>query len=366
MIYADVDGNIGYQATGLHPIRKAGDGTLPTPGWTDAFEWEGYVPFEQMPYAYNPDEGFLATANQKIHGESYPYLLGQDFLPPFRARRITQLVTATERHDVESFGRIHTDTLSLPAMDIVPHLLTMEPATDRQKEALTLLAEWDFDLAPDSAAAALYQVWSCRIADAILLPRLGEALHRHYFGQRQWTNAFQYQTLPNLLAYPTATWFGRDGKEARDEVLRDALDTALDELSAAMGEDIAGWSWGGIHRVRFAGRLAAVPDLAELFTAGEAPWGGDEQTVCQGLYEPGAGYGVVVVPSWRQIIDLGDLDASVGTHTVGQSGNPASPHWNDLFPLWATGRYHPLPFSRAAVEAATESRSELVPLAAKG
>jgi penicillin amidase len=124
---------------------------------------------------------------------------------------------------------------------------------------------------------------------------------------------------------------------------------------------MSGWTWGALHRVRFAGQLARIPDLAELFRGGELAWGGDEQTVCQGMYEPGAGYDVVVVPSWRQIIDLSDLDASVGTHTVGQSGNPASPHFKDLFSLWSTGQYHPLPFTRAAVEAATESRLELVP-----
>ncbi len=360
-VYADVDGNIGYQAAGWHPIRRRGDGTIPVPGWTDDHEWDGYVPFEELPFAYNPDEGFLATANNRIHDDSYPFLIGKDFLPPFRARRVVELLTETQTHDLESFHRMHTDTVSLPAREIVPHLVSVEPADDRQKEALALLSEWDFDLRADSAAAAIYEVWSCRIGDAILLPRLGEELHRHYFGLRQWTNSFHYQVLPNILAYPTATWFGGEGVKARDDLLRKALGTTLDELTTAMGEDISTWSWGAIHRVRFAGQLARIPDLAELFTGGEAAWGGDEQTLCQGMYEPGAGYDAVVVPSWRQIIDLSDLDASVGTHTVGQSGNLTSPHFKDLFPLWSTGQYHPLPFTRPAVEAATDSRLELLP-----
>ena len=141
-----------------------------------------------------------------------------------------------------------------------------------------------------------------------------------------------------------------------------ALDGALDELTSRLGEEMAEWEWGKIHRVRLAAQQAVVPPLAELFTVGESPWGGDEQTICQGMFEPGSGgYEVVVVPSWRQIIDLSDLDASVGTHTTGQSGNPASPHFKDLFPLWSTGRYHPLPFTRPAVEAAAESRLRLLP-----
>lgn len=361
-LYADVDGNIGYQCTGWYPIRRRGDGTMPVPGWTSEYEWDGYVPPDELPWSYNPDEGFLVTANNKIHDDSYPHLIGKDFLPPFRARRIAQLITRTEKHDRDSFRRIHRDTVSLAAAEIVPQLLTVEPADDRQKQALSLLREWDFDLAADSAAATIYEVWCIRIADAVLRPRLGDELYQHYYGRRQWTIAFQYQALPQLLTYPTATWFGRDGVEARDEVLRSSLDAALDELTSRLGDDMTAWSWGGIHHVRFAGRLAIIPELRELFTGGEAPHGGDEQTVNQGTFEPGVGtYDTVVVSSWRQIVDLSDLDSSVGTHTVGQSGNPASPHFKDLFPLWSNVDYHPLPFTRAAVEAATESALTLLP-----
>jgi penicillin amidase len=347
----------------LHPIRARGDGTVPVPGWTGEYEWEGYVPFEELPWAHNPEQGFIATANARPHDDSYPYLLGRDFIPPFRARRIAELITERATHDVESFARIQGDWLSLPAMEIVPLLLEVDPADDRQKQALALLAEWDFRLAPDSAAAAVYQVWCVRLAEAILLPRLGDELYRHFYSGRQWSNEFQTTVLPKLLRYPTAAWFGADGRDARDDLLGRALADALEELSGRLGEDMAGWSWGGIHRIRFASRLAtAVPSLAELFTGGEAPWGGDEQTVNQGMFEPGVGtYDTGVVASWRQIIDLADLDRSVGTHTVGQSGNPASPHFDDLFPLWSTGRYHPLPFSRKAVEAAAASTLNLIP-----
>jgi penicillin amidase len=255
------------------------------------------------------------------------------------------------------------DWLSLPAMGIVPRLLEVEPAGDRQKQAVELLANWDFRLAPDSAGAAVYQVWCMRIAHAILHPLLGERLFDHYYSRRQWSNEFQTMILPRLLEFPEARWFGRDGREARDRVLREALDRALDELTERLGDDMSAWSWGGIHRIKFVGRLGSVaPDLAEVFTGGEAPWGGDEMTVNQGTFEPGPGtYDTATVASWRQIIDLSDLDNSIGTHTVGQSGNPASPHYNDLFPLWSTGRHHSLPFTRAAVEAATESKLDLLP-----
>jgi penicillin amidase len=362
IVYADVDGNIGYQLTGSYPIRRKGDGTVPVPGWTDEYEWDGWVPFDELPRAFNPEDGFLVTANNKMHDEGYRHNLGRDFLPPYRARRIAQMICERAVHDAESFARMQTDTVSLPASELLPSLLSIEPANDRQKAGLVMLSEWDHDVAADSAAAALYEVWNKHIALRVLRPLFdNEQLLTHFYGRRQWTNAFQYQVLPNLLAYPTARWWGRNGAEARDEALREALDSALDELTGALGDEMAEWRWGALHKARFAGRLALIPDLADLFTAGEVEMGGDEQTVNQGLFEPGWSYDVVVAPSWRQILDLSDWDASIGTHTVGQSGNPASPHFADLLPVWGSGEHHPLPFSREAVDRHAQKTLRLRP-----
>jgi penicillin amidase len=254
------------------------------------------------------------------------------------------------------------DTVSLPATGLVPSLIAVESGSDRQKAALSLLAEWDHDVAADSAAAAVYEVWNKHIALRVL-GRLfdDQQLLTHFYGRRQWTNAFQYQVLPNLLAYPTARWWGENGAPARDAILREALNDALDELTAALGEDMDAWRWGALHRATFAGRLALIPGLADLFTAGTVEMGGDEQTVAQGLFEPGWSYDVVVAPSWRQILDLSDWDASIGTHAVGQSGNPASPHFADLLPLWGSGAHHPMPFSRTAVDRYAEATLRLLP-----
>ena len=361
IVYADIDGTIGYQCTGRHPIRRRGDGTLPVPGWTSEFEWDGYIPFEELPWSANPEEGFLATANNKIHDDSYPHLIGRDFLPPYRVRRIVELIASTDEHSPDTFAAMQMDTVSIPAREMARHLRTVEPETDRQREALALLEGWDGDLAADSAAACLYEVWSKHMAREILLPTLGDDLFTHYYGQRQLTNAFQVQVLPSLLAYPSARWFGRPGKQARNEVLRVALDAAIEDLSAQLGAEPSRWRWGALHKIVFASPLAMIGDLAPLFTAGEAELGGDEQTICQGVFDPGHSYEPVIIPSWRQIIDLSDLDASVGVHTTGQSGHPASPHWNDQVQLWASGEYHPLPITRKAVEAVTESAMALVP-----
>ena len=360
-VYADVDGNIGFQLCGRHPIRRGGDGSVPVPGWTDEYEWVGNVAYDELPRAFNPTEGWLATANAKPHPDSYPYVLSRDFLPPFRLRRIAELLTATPKHSAQSFARIQRDTLSIPARETLPFLLTIQPQDGRQKQALGMLADWDHDMAADSAPAAIYEAWISALGRAVLLPRLGEDLYIHFHGRRQWTNAFEFLALPALVEYPSARWFGEDGIAARDRVLAAALDAALDELTERLGDEMTAWRWGAVHKATFAGQLGMVPGLEELLTAGVVEMGGNEQTVCQSLHEPDLGYKVSVVPSWRQILDVSDWDASLGVLPGGQSENPASPHYNDLLGLWARGEYHPLPFSQAAVEAATVARMRLKP-----
>ncbi|HYH27524.1 MAG TPA: penicillin acylase family protein, partial [Actinomycetota bacterium] len=360
MVYADVDGNIGFQLTGVYPVRRNHDGTLPVPGWTGDYEWRGEIPFEDLPHSLNPREGFLVTANNRPHDDSYPHLLGKDFLPPFRARRIAQLLAERELHDRDSFSQIQMDTVSLSARSVTPSLLSLEPEDDRQKAALELLAGWDGDLAADSAPAALYQAWASRVARVVLQPLLGDQLFTHLYLRRQGGNGFLHRMLPSLLAHPNATWYGEPGGAARDRALRTALDGALDELEERFGDEP--WRWGAMHRVRFAGRLALIPGLRDLFTAGVVEMGGDDQTVLQGLFEPGVPYDAAVVPSWRHVLEPGAWDDSVGVLTTGQSGHAASPHFNDQLELWASGGHHPMPFSRAAVEAAEEARFSLVPM----
>jgi penicillin amidase len=360
-VYADVEGNIGYQLWGRHPVRRNGDGTIPVPGWTDEFEWIGTVAHEELPWAFNPPEGLLCNANNKAHHDSYPHLLTKDFLPPFRVLRIAELLCATERHSTDSFARIQLDTVSVAVREVLPHLLSLAPAGERQAQALAMLAGWDHDLHAGSAPAAVYEAWLNHLARLVLLPRLGPELYLHFHARRQWTNAFEFLALPAMLACPSARWFGADGIEARDAVLAASLERALDELTERLGPDMGSWRWGAIHRATFAGQLGMVPGLEELLTAGVVEMGGNEQTVCQSLHEPDLGYKVSIVPSWRQIFDLADWDAAVGSLPGGQSENPASPHYNDLLGLWGAGGYHPLPFTRSAVDAATVATMHLRP-----
>jgi penicillin G amidase len=349
-VYADVDGTIGYQCTGRYPIRRAGDGTSPVSGWTGEHEWDGWIPFDELPWAVDPERGYLVTANNRIHDDAYPYLIGHDFHTPYRARRIADRIEAEPKHDVRSLARIQTDTVSLPARVILPTLLDVEPATFAQREAIERLRGWDGDMAADSVAAGVFNAWSGHIARLVLEPRLGEELFRRY---HTWREVFQCEVLPAILKDPDG-WLD-------DDLLRAALVDALGDLRGRLGDDPKGWRWGGLHRLQLVHPLGALPGLEELFTAAEVELGGDEQTVLQGGFDARDGYGVSVISSWRAVYDLADLDRSIGVLPAGISGNPASPHWNDQTALWAAGEHHPLPFTRPAVEAVAVAMLRLVP-----
>lgn len=341
-VYADVDGAIGYQCTGLHPIRRAGDGSIPAPGWVTTHEWDGWIPSEELPRRENPGSGFVATANNDIHDPSSPHPISTDFHEPYRFRRIAQLLEARDDHDVASMRAIQTDTVSLPARETLPLLLRVEPRTDAQREALALLAAWDGDMRADAAAAAVYNAWCTRIAHRALADKLGQDLFRTY---TSWRELFRCRALPAMLREPTG-WLD-------DDLLRAALEDALEELRTRLGEDPAGWTWGELHTLVLAHPLAAIPGLEPLFVAAQLPIGGDEQTVAQSGADATMGDRPGVIPSWRAVWDLGDHANDIAVLPAGLSGNPGSPHWNDQAALFGSGRYRPAAFSPEAVSTLT-------------
>jgi penicillin amidase len=320
------------------------------PGWNDDHEWDGWIAFDELPWAVDPLSGYLVTANNRIHDDAYPHLIGIDFHGPSRARRIVERLEEVALHDAASMGRIQSDTVSLPARQALPWLLALEPTTDDERVALALLAGWDGDMSASSVAAGVFNVWSRHIARRALAPRLGEELFRRYHVDRE---VFQCEVLPAWLRDP-AGWLD-------DDLLRAALADALAELRERLGPDPSAWRWGALHHVALVHPLGSIPGLGGLFTAADDEVGGDEQTVMQGGFDGLDGYTATVIASWRAVYDLADLDRSIGVLPTGVSGNPASAHWNDQFPLWIAGDHHPLPFTRPAVEAAAVAALRLLP-----
>ena len=332
-VYADVDGTIGYQCTGLYPVRRAGDGTRPVPGWTSEHEWDGFVPVEVLPHEQDPARGWVATANHRVHGDDYPHLISQDFHEPWRFLRIAELLSERDDHDVTSMTAIQTDTVSLVATRVVPLLIkAVDPHTDDHRAALETLGSWDGDMRADSAAAAIYHAWCAHIARRALENKLGGDLFHQYVA---WGESWRCSALPRLLA-ETDGWVDAD-------LLRAALTDALTELRETLGEQAAGWRWGALHRLALAHPLASIPGLEPLFVAARIELGGDEQTVAQAGYDGLLGYEPAVIPSWRAVWDLAHLDRSVGVVPTGVSGNPASAHWNDQAKLYADGETKPTP-----------------------
>ncbi len=355
VVYADVDGTIGYQCAGRFPLRRAGDGSAPVAGWTSEHEWNGYLPFEALPWSKDPSSGFIVTANNRIHDDDYPHLIGVDFHPSFRAQRIAELLGADDTLTPQDVGSIQVDTRSLPARRLLPWLLETEARSDLAGRAIRALDGWSGDLAADSSAAAVYEVWIGRIAArAFGAEDDRHALFDTYFA---WREPFVCTALPGML---------EDGRPppaggSWPEIFAAALEEAASLLVGRLGPDEGDWRWGALHRVRFAHPLARMPGLGPLFVAADHELGGDEQTVLQAGIDARLGFDAVVIPSWRVVVDLSDLDASRAVLTTGQSGNPVSPHWNDQAALWAAGELRPCPVSRAAVQAAAVHSMWLAP-----
>jgi penicillin amidase len=366
MVYADCEGNIGYYMPGRVPIRKKGVGATPVPGWTGEYEWQGYIPHEELPHAFNPAPHFIATANNQVAGKEYPHFLTSETMNGYRARRIVDLLTETEKLSADDFARMQTDVYCIPAKEFCQLLLTLKPKNERAKRALTIIKAWDYHLTKDTIAGALYELTRYFALRQIFDVWLGE-LAPHFIGvgfHPLLAPMTSYQdrcfvTLQRVLLNDESDWFkGR----TREEILAAAFEDAIHYLRTAVGEDMSQWTWGRIHQAGFNHALGAVKPLDKIFNRGPYPYGGDTNTVWQAAYVPQLPINTNGgSASWRQIIDVSDWDASRAVHTTGQSGHPASAHYDDMIPLWLNGEYHPLLWSREKVEANAEGRLILEP-----
>jgi penicillin amidase len=282
--------------------------------------------------------------------ENYPYKVGYVWAPPFRFQRITQVLKQAQsgdKLDVDSLQRLQSDVLSLPALRLIA-LLRTELGKGETGAAAKLLLQWDGELDRDSAAAALYEVWLRVVtteAIALNVPPTVQSI------AEDWD---PYQ-LANFLDAP-----GRQGRDAQVEMLRKSLDDSWKEMERLQGPDPAKWSWGELHKVRFRHPLDQTPDAAAILDPGPVARPGDEYTVNATGF-PAESFDQVSGASYREILDLADWDHSVAVNVPGQSGQPGSPHYSDLLPLWSEGKYFPLVYSREAVEREATDRLVLEP-----
>jgi penicillin G amidase len=367
-LYADVDGNIGHIAAGFYPLRRRGRGLVPVPGWVDDYEWDGFAPFEHCPQTFNSPDHFIATANQRTTSATSPHPLSHEWDAGFRAARIKSRLHEQRRWSRADMAALQSDVTSLPARVLVPYVLAaLAGSHNRDDEvAAQLLSQWNCVLERDSAAAALYEVILHRWFANAFRPRLGD-LFPHYIDQSSQVLLAALRLLEEPDAYwlaPAAAMAETDAATLRDVVLRRCVREAVAELRQRCGDDPQAWRWGRLHTVYFVHGAARTPDLKHLLNVGPFEMPGDGFTPNNTGQNFRFSYRQVAVASYRQVVDLGDLDASLSIHTIGQSGQPESAHYADYAPLWARGAYHPMLFTRAAVEGAAEATLVLQPAAA--
>lgn len=354
--YADVAGNIGYLVPGNVPIRASQGGTLPAQGWTGQNEWTGWIPFDELPSVYNPPEHYIVTANNRPVSDAYPYYLSQDWALPYRAQRITDLLTAKDKLTPDDFAAIQGDTHTTFSQLLLPRLFALaNPQTDQQRRALELLKTWDGVSSRESVPATIFAAWTLQLSTALVGDELGPDLSKRYNNY-----LFALETLndPQNIWCDTVTTTERENCA---NVINTALSTALADLETRLGADMESWRWDRLHIAVFPHQpLDQAGPLRSLFSR-DLPHGGGLETVNPGAYGRDPAFVQTGVPGYRQIIDLAAPDTSRFIHAGGQSGHFLSPHYADYLSNWQAVTYRTLRFTRDSVASGPTATLRLEP-----
>ena len=372
-VYADRQGNIGWRPAAHVPIRKDADHLLLRPGASGEYDWQGYIPFEEMPFLYNPPEGYIATANHNTLTDAYPYYISRYWQGQYRINRIRQLLESTGKHSMESMAAMQNDIRSDYAEQLTPYLLAAfefsDPANAQQAEAVEILRQWDYVMASGDIAPTLFSAWLMALIDGLYADEMeivGSGLQRGYLQ----SPSVVRQNVLRLMHNGQSPWFDNTVTseiEDRDAIVRQALAVAVSDLTGRLGRDISHWQWARLHSVSYSHALSADKKYGDFLkrwlNLDIGPFGisGSPTTANAQAYKLYNPFEVTNGPSYRALFDLGDLDRSKIVLPTGQSGNPMDRHYRDQVPLYNSGRYRPVAFSAEAIAAATVSTLVLKP-----
>jgi len=363
-VFADVDGNIGYQMPGDVPIRKSGNGSMPMPGWTGEAEWTGFIPFDDLPSVFNPPEGYIATANNAvIDADVYKPFITGDWDYGFRARRIVEMIKAKDKLTIDDFKQIQGDTLSGHATDVLPFLDGITINDDPlAKTALDELRKWDRRSNKDSAGALIYEAFWRQLGQNIYGDELGTDLSADALDR----GTAERTAVTNALKDPSAHWWDdvttASAKETREQILVKSLKDTAAFLKSKYGDDVSKWKWGNVHTVTFRNSTlgnSGVSLIDSMFNRG--PFAANGASAAVNNVGSNADFSSTSGPSLRMIVDMSNMDNSLLIHTTGQSGHTYNPHYDDMIQKWLDIQYNPFYFARADVEKNSEGTLALNP-----
>lgn len=354
MVWADKEGNIGWQSVGIAPIRRNYSGLVPVPG-DGRYEWDGYLPIVEKPSTLNPPENYFATANQNVTSEDYDKwdAIGFRWSDPYRGERVDEVLSGDRKLNMDDMKKLQTDYLSIPARTLVPLLTSLSFTDDFVQQALSQLNGWDYILDPKSVAASIYVAFELEIrkqAKEQFVPEKAKNL----------ISSIQLKRVLDWIMSPDGR-FGNNPVSGRDNFLQESFEQSVSNLREKLGSDMSKWQYGQkdmkhVH-IKHALSSAVNEDLKNRFDAGPLPRGG-------GGYTPGStsnNYNQSSGASFRMITNTGNWDDAVGTNPPGQSGNPDSPFYKNLFDTWASDQYFPVFYSRSKVDSVAEEKLLLKP-----
>jgi penicillin amidase len=361
-VYADVEGNIGYQMPGKVPIRRNGEGMVPVPGWTDDFEWLGFIPYEELPSVYNPEKGYIVTANNPVASSSYPYLISNEFSQGYRAKRIGDMIEADrDGISIEDTMRMQGDDLNLSALEIMPYLRDLRFEDSGLEAARDFLMDWNGRMHRDSPQAALYGYFWQKLIEETFKDQLIEKLWPP--GGSRLLSLYYF-----MLQNPASRWWDDvttlDVVEERDDILVASFTKAHDACVEALGERMEDWRWGDLHTAEFRNQTfgeSGIGPIEAIFNRGPVSVSGGINQVSRTSWKADEPFKAKTIVSLRQIIDLDDLSKSLMIHTTGQSGHPGHRHYDDFIEEWVDVQYHSTLWDRDEVEAMAKEKLILKP-----